>query len=94
MADTESELSDVELCDDSNVQDCDSAASALCSSKKHAVPEKIESALLNPAKKMEAMKYFGENPRMTYPKLIEWCFKKFDMKKKLGTAVVSLWFSD
>ncbi len=32
--------SDVELCDDSNVQDRDSAASAVCAGKKRAVPEK------------------------------------------------------
>ena len=26
--------------------------------------------------------------------LIEWCFKKFEMKKKLSKAAVSLWFSE
>jgi hypothetical protein len=90
---TESD-SDHELSDESNVQDHISAGSAVGSGKKRAAPEKSLRARLNLSQKMEAMKYFGENPGMTYPKLIEWCYKKFDMKKKLSTSAVSLWFSD
>ncbi len=33
--------SDVNLCDDFNVQDHDSAGSAVCSSKKYAAPEAL-----------------------------------------------------
>ncbi len=29
---------------------------------------------------------------MSYAKLIEWCYKKIDTKKKLRRAKVSLWF--
>ena len=47
-SDTES---DVDLCDDSNVQDRASAASAVCSGKKRAVPEMTARARLNLAKK-------------------------------------------
>jgi hypothetical protein len=90
---TESD-SDVEVSDESNAQDHVSAGSAVGSGKKRAAPEKSLRARLNLAKKMESMKYFGENPRMTYPKLIEWCYKKIDMKKKLSTSAVSLGFSD
>ena len=78
---TESD-SDVELSDESNVQDPISAGSAVGSGKKRAAPEKSLRARLNLAKKMEAMKYFGENPGMTYPKLIERCYKKIDMKTR------------
>jgi hypothetical protein len=67
--------SDVELSDEFNVQDHVLAGSAVCSGKKRAAPEKV----LNLAQKMEAMKYFGENPGMTYPKLIEWCYTIFSL---------------
>ncbi len=51
---TESD-SDVELSDESNVQDHVPAGSAVCSGKKRAAPEKSLRARLNLAQKMEAM---------------------------------------
>ena len=49
---------------------------------------------LSVAKKMEVMKHYENNPGLSYPKLIDRCFKKIEMKEKLSTSAVSLWFSE
>jgi hypothetical protein len=49
---------------------------------------------------MEAVKHYPkhyqETPGMSYPKLIELCYKTIDMKntRKLSRAAVSIWFSE
>jgi hypothetical protein len=45
---------------------------------------------------MEAVKHDKETPGMSYPKLIELCFKTIDTKntRKLSRAAVSIWFSE
>ena len=40
------------------------------------------------------MKHYEANPGMTYDKLIDWCYTKYEMKKRLSRAAVSLWFSE
>ena len=83
--DSESEL---EPCEDR-----DASGSAVGSSKRPR-SEGSRRARLTVAQKIEAMKHYRENPGMSYPQLIEWCFKKFDMKNKLSKAAVCLWFSE
>jgi hypothetical protein len=34
------------------------------------------------------------NKGMTQAALIEWCFHKFEMKKRLGEGTVSAWFKE
>jgi hypothetical protein len=75
-------------------EDRDVSGSAVASSKKRAAPDGSHRARLTVAEKTEAMKHYQANPGMSYPMLIEWCFKTFEMKKKLSKAAVSLWFSE
>jgi hypothetical protein len=37
--------------------------------------------------------HFDANPEMQYPKMVERCKKKIEMKKKLSASNVNLWFS-
>ncbi len=58
-------------------EDRDASGSAVGSSKKPGVRQRqSHRALLTVAQKMEAVKHYQENPGMSYPKLIEWCYKK------------------
>jgi hypothetical protein len=84
---TDSE-SDSESCQD----DHDASGSAVSSRKRlpRGAPEGSHRARLTVAQKLEAVKHYQENPGMSHPQLIEWSYKKFDMKKKLSRAAVSL----
>ena len=46
------------------------------------------------AQKLEAIQHYEANPGMSFPKLVDWCYRHFDMKKKLSASTVSSWFSD
>ena len=50
-------------------EDRDVSGSAVASSKKRAAPDGSH-------EKTEAMKHYQANPGLSYPMLIEWCFKK------------------
>jgi hypothetical protein len=68
-------------------------AAATSAGKKRAAPQ--SRARLTVSEKNQAMQHFqGNQPEMTYAKLIDWFYKKFAMKKKLSRSTVSLWFSD
>jgi hypothetical protein len=84
---TDSE-SESELCEDSE------ASRSAVGSSKQPRSEGSHRARLTVAQKMEAMKHYQENPGMSYPQLIEWCFKKIEMTKKLSKAAVCFWFSE
>ena len=43
---------------------------------------------------MEAVQHFEANKGMSQAALIDWCFHKFQMKKKLGKGTVSAWFKE
>ena len=73
-------------CDESIEEDRESSQSAAVSSKKRSVPESNQRVRLSVAQKMEAVKHFEANPGMTYPKLVDWCYKKYEMKKKLSAS--------
>ena len=79
-------------CDEPMEEDRDSSQSAAVSSKKlRTAPEGGNLRVrLSVAKKMEAMKHYEANPGMSYPKLVDWCYRQFDMKKKLSASTVSL----
>jgi hypothetical protein len=89
--------SDPQPNDESVMEDCDSSQSAAFLSKKpRCAQEGNQRARLSEsvAQKMEAMRYYEDNPGLSYPRLIDWCFKKIGMKKKLSTSAVSLCFSE
>jgi hypothetical protein len=74
---------------------CDCSDFAVIPRKKpRLAPESIHRARLTATQKIQAMKYFEETPGMSYGQLMDWCYQKFEMSKKLSKATVSLWFSE
>ncbi len=80
---------------ESSINNEDSTQSAAASSgKKRPAPKTKKRARLTAAEKLQAMQHYEANPGMTYDKLIDWCYAKFDMDKRLSKSAVSLWFSE
>jgi hypothetical protein len=76
------------------MEDCDASQSAAIGSKKsRGAPEGKKRIRLSVGQKAIAMKHFEENLGMSYPKLIDWCFEKFGMEKKISESTMSHWFS-
>ena len=65
-------------CDEPMEEDRDSSQSAAVSSKKlRTAPEGGNLRVrLSVAQKMEAMKHYEANPGMSYPKLVDWCYRQ------------------
>ena len=57
-------------------------------------PRRVSRVRITNQQKMQAVAHFQANKGMTQAALIEWCFHKFDVKKRLSKATVSLWFKE
>jgi hypothetical protein len=79
-------------CAESIEEDRDSVHSAAVSRKKpRCTPESSQRVqfICCSELEMEAVKHYEANPGMSYPKLVDWCYKQFDMKKRLSASTVS-----
>ena len=85
--------------DESSTSSCDEAInSSISESDKlgRGAPKKKsnERVRITIQQKMQAVQHFQANKGMTQAALIEWCFHKFGMKKRLGKGTVSAWFKE